>query len=48
MNIRYERIEDAARTASEKGWLHELMLVEGATRAPIIESVRVAAHRMKE
>jgi hypothetical protein len=48
MNIRNERIEDAARTASEKGWLHELMLVEGATRAPIIESVKVAAQKMKE
>ena len=37
MSIRNERLEDAARTASEKGWLHGLILVEGATRAPAIE-----------
>ena len=46
MNMRNERIEDAARTASEKGWLHERMLVEGATRAPD-ESVKVAAQKMR-
>ena len=48
MNINNEKIEDAARTASEKGRLHELMLVEGATRAPIIESVKTAAQMLKE
>ena len=53
MNIHNEKIEDAARTASEKGRLHELMLVEGATpargqaRAPIIESVKIAAQKMR-
>jgi hypothetical protein len=47
MNIHNQKIEDAARTASEKGRLHELMLVEGATRAPIIESVKVAAQKMR-
>ena len=54
MNVHNQKIEDAARTASEKGRLHELMLVEGATpvkrgqaRAPIIESVKVAAQKMR-
>ena len=37
MNMPKDRIESAARTASEKGWLHGLMLVEGATRSPAME-----------